>query len=142
MYALFRCNQFDFYAVNYHAPSRDSCVDPCEEVPKFAAFWDALLSNSQGEKDIILLGDLNVEDPLRLIDPERTDRFLQLIDDPTTCAGSRLDVILIAAEHTSNEYAGSAEAIDNTCHCWGSDSMKISDHKLILACFRTDQDDD
>jgi len=136
VYALFRCNQFDFYAVNYHAPSNRSSVDPCDEVPKFAAFWDALLSNSQGEKDILLLGDLNVSDPVQLIDPRDTGRFLQLIDDPTTCAGSRLDVVLIAAEHTSNEYAGTACIIDETCR------LGISDHKLILACFRTDKDDD
>ncbi len=138
MYAFFRCNKFDFYAVNYHAPSKGSSVDPCSEVPKLAAFWDALLSNSQGEKDIILLGDLNVSDPVQLIDSGGTGRgtFRQLIEDPTTCAGSRLDVVLIAAEHTSNEYTGAACIIDETCR------LGISNHKLILACFRTDKDDD
>jgi len=133
-FAGFKCGDFDFVLVNYHAPSQGSSVSSYEEVAKLDDFLDVLQASDPDEDDIILLGDFNLESPEAIFVTEPPLDWV--IDGPTTSGGKAYDKICFYICETAYEYSGES-GIDYDTFVGG-----MTNHALVWADFQCDKPDD
>jgi len=126
MYAKFRSGSFDFYAVDYHAPSDT----PLPDVSKLCEVLKRLQALDPYERDVILFGDFN------LVNLPLSDcGFERLVMKPTKGPNS-IDTILIDDRFTGHELSGEADTDDAPV------LSGVSDHALVWAKFWTSVPDD
>jgi len=133
-FAGFKCGNFDFVLVNYHAPSRGSSVSTYEEVAKLDDFLDTLQASNADEDDIILLGDLNLESPEGMFVTESPLDWV--IDCPTTSGDKAYDKISYYCCESDYEYSGESGVDDLPI------LTDISNHALVWARFQCNKPDD
>ena len=135
LFGYFRSGNFDFYLLNYHAPSDGSSVSTSGELEKLGRAFDAMQAATPSENDIIVAGDVNLF--VSTLSASRSaSTMIRVPDGTTTKGGSSLDAIYFDGTYTSCEYDATAGVLPQTFQ------SGASDHGLVWAGFRTDQADD
>lgn len=146
-YAMFKAGNFDFYLITIHTDPDDVDV----EIPALKKAYQDLQDKTTDEDDIILLGDFNAKAPGVTADSYITMDSIAMIpnivftimEETNTRGGNAYDNIIFQGNYTC-EYSDSAGVYTFWVdfQLTEDDGFKISDHKLVWAKFRIDQEDD
>ena len=142
--ASFRAGQFDFTLITVHLsyedrPRRRGETDALVNVARDAAAASA-------EKDVIVLGDFNAENPQSL-DPFARAGWTSLNRDPTNLGSSEVYDTLVIDPTPTREWNGAAGAVrfDDILPQYRDDRAareRVSDHRPAYADFVTTLPDD
>jgi len=147
--ATFRSDNFDFSVVGCHIKPDDAE----RELRALSAAVDEIIAANPGERDVIVLGDLNADgsylDERRLTEIFPTDRYHVAISndvDTMTTSDNTYDRIILRHETATHEYiAASAQVFEfDRVYEIEDDRLvrSVSDHYPVLARFRTSATDD
>jgi endonuclease/exonuclease/phosphatase family metal-dependent hydrolase len=129
---------FTFILVNIHTDPDEAE----EEVDVLADVYRVVRQASQGEDDVILLGDFNV--PGSRFDPDRFGRlgmlpgvYFVIQDKPTNTRGSKLYDNIVIHRPSTVEYTGRGDVFDihGTYNLTREQTLDVSDHLPIWAEF-------
>jgi endonuclease/exonuclease/phosphatase family metal-dependent hydrolase len=147
-WASFRAGAFDFTVITVHTLYGDTMAERRAEAQLLDDVWLAVRSGDLGgERDVLLVGDLNLPPDDRGFDE------LRAVADPlfgpdaqTTIADNTLDNVWLDLGAT-REWTGEAGVVrfDEAPPFDGDDaaaSLAVSDHRPLWATFRTDGPDD
>ncbi|TFH21525.1 MAG: endonuclease [Myxococcales bacterium] len=147
--ATFRSGNFDFSVVGCHIKPDDAE----RELRALSAAVDEIVAANPGERDVIILGDLNADgsylDESLLTEIFPIDSYHVAISndvDTMTTSDNTYDRIILRRETATHEYiAASAEVFEfDRAYEIEDDRLvrSVSDHYPVLARFRTSASDD
>lgn len=145
--AGFKSGNFDFILAGVHIKP-DSAE---EEIGRLSSVVTDLLKDHPGEKDIIVLGDFNADQPYFSYQKNNTFRdknFFWIINDgqdTMVSSDSTYDRIVLLEDTFGYEYVPNSAQVFCFDTVYGIShelAVRISDHFPVFAVFRTDLSDD
>ncbi len=147
--ATFQSGNFDFSVVGCHIKPDDAE----RELRALSAAVEAIIAANPGERDVIVLGDLNADgsylDESLLTEIFPTDRYHVVISnevDTMTTSDNTYDRIILRHETATHEYIASSAGVFEFDRAYEIEDDRlvrsVSDHYPVLARFRTSAADD